>query len=32
MIHGVSLETRVNGDVRQHDNTANMVVLLHQDH
>ena len=25
MIHGVTLETRVNGDVRQHDNTANMV-------
>jgi 2-keto-4-pentenoate hydratase/2-oxohepta-3-ene-1,7-dioic acid hydratase in catechol pathway len=25
MIHGVSLETRVNGEVRQSDNTANMV-------
>lgn len=25
MIHGVSLETRVNGEVRQQDNTANMV-------
>ena len=25
MIHGVTLETRVNGEVRQHDNTANMV-------
>ena len=25
MIHGVPLETRVNGQVRQHDNTANMV-------
>jgi len=25
MIHSVTLETRVNGEVRQHDNTANMV-------
>ena len=25
MIHGVTLETRVNGEVRQHDNTANMI-------
>ena len=25
MIYGVTLETRVNGEVRQHDNTANMV-------